>query len=436
MAENNPLLTPKAFETSLSPPRVPPFGSIHRDLYTAKVGNKNILASKLDRIQSPRHYHVDRGSQASDNDHEEDIHRLLLAKVLSAARLNKAHPHMTTHSPDAPTRYIGSKLWSVASMNYFRDSGAFRQLVDALVAGTAAPALALTAPREAVRFLTLTRHRETLSYGTHSRQFVDIWEPETKARRLVVFYHGGAWGSGHSWMYRLVAAPFLDQGYAVGVCSYRVYPDGKIEEQLDDLDAAIQALYCRFGSEIRMTLSGHSSGAHVALLWLVRRLFDETKTLASIDSFIGLSGPYDIAHHFDYEAGRGVEELSPMKPVNGASHHAFRHNSPAQWLLRSMAKQTPLWSKEQNVLPRIVLMHGIEDDTVPFTATAEAARILSSCGIQADEIYLERTGHQDVPVQFMTGGLTRKAVLEWIRTLDNGEMSVRSKTVFHRASKL
>jgi hypothetical protein len=31
------------------------------------------------------------------------------------------------------------------------------------------------------------------------------------------------------------------------------------------------------------------------------------------DCFIGLSGPYDISKHFDFEAMRGVEQISPMK---------------------------------------------------------------------------------------------------------------------------
>ena len=71
---------------------------------------------------------------------------------------------------------------------------------------------------------------------------------------------------------------------------------------------------------------GHSSGAHISLLMIVerairrfRRLHDDRRDHDAaaaaeydedpfrIDSYVGISGVYDIGHHFDYEAARGVE---------------------------------------------------------------------------------------------------------------------------------
>jgi pimeloyl-ACP methyl ester carboxylesterase len=219
---------------------------------------------------------------------------------------------------------------------------------------------------------------------------------------------------------------------------------------VDDLDAAIRLLIKRRRQRHhKITLMGHSSGAHVALLWLVQYRLgvrsDDIITnnavnghdgsicnnnIVVVDSFIGLSGPYDIAHHFDYESGRGVEELSPMKPVNGNTRAAFRRNSPAQWLLLQQQQQEKpvaaavMGTTTPNDLvvnePRIV--HGTEDDTVPFTATAEAARLLMACGLeQVEQVYLPHTGHQDVPVQLMVGGRARDVVLEWISALDKDD---------------
>ena len=93
---------------------------------------------------------------------------------------------------------------------------------------------------------------------------------------------------------------------------------------------------------------GHSSGAHIALLMVVDQikrliLLEESKTmirkekkpviqqstLPYVDRFVGISGPYNISDHFDYEAARGVEELSPMKAACGYSREQFRWNSPA-----------------------------------------------------------------------------------------------------------
>jgi acetyl esterase/lipase len=538
--DDNPLLTSKAFATSLTPPRVPPFGSIHRELYTSSSNHHPrlphhrllLLPTKQQKkvtspsIRIPLHYHVNRHSSQHGEDYDgggeetiiDHFHQRLL---LAAVRRNRPHPHMAATSSmsagDAATRYIrasSSHLWSIDSMNRFRDSGWFRSVVDGLVAVTAAPILALSSSPSItiLPFLRLTAQRQILRYGTaHERQYLEVWEksaspplspsspslstaadPTTTASstnssrrrkqrrrrpRWIVFIHGGAWGSGQAWMYRLVAAPFLADGSYDGVAigSYRVYPDGSIDEQVDDVHAMLRRLILHYNNnsssssstttttkqqqhqptttqkkkKMNITLVGHSSGAHVALLWLVRQRLgcsndDKTTTTTSddslfqcVDSFVGLSGPYDIADHFDYEAGRGVEELSPMKPVNGYTRSAFRHNSPAPWLHRAVGQRDALgWTTttttttttthqdedhNNNHLPKIVLMHGVEDDTVPFTATAEAARILNACGISVEQVYLPKTGHQDIPVQLMVGGRARDVVLEWIGALDDND---------------
>jgi acetyl esterase/lipase len=238
-------------------------------------------------------------------------------------------------------------------------------------------------------------------------------------------------------MYRLVASPFLKLGMAVAIVGYRTWPDGNAKEQMDDLEQAASFLAKQFPglcttnvpigenqSQYGTCLMGHSSGAHIALLMLVERARRKLRHTggASTDplefhSYIGLSGPYDISHHFDYEAARGVEELSPMKPACGYSRDAFRLNSPALLLwMRYLTGISECDASIEIAFPRILLIHGIEDSTVPFTATAEAARILRSCGIsQCNEMYVARIGHQDTVMEVMMGGKTRDSIIEWLR---------------------
>jgi acetyl esterase/lipase len=265
------------------------------------------------------------------------------------------------------------------------------------------------------------------------------------------FIHGGAWGSGLPWFYRLVAVPFVRRGMAVAIIGYRTYPScGRVQEQVQDCLAAAQYLSRQYSPKQKVTVLGHSSGAHVAMLLVVELAMMQMRHDAAVSnrtptasvggessgasmhvnrndccfhvhSFVGISGPYDISHHFDYEAARGVEELSPMKPVCGYTREAFRINSPAVKLQSIFLDDyyfdestTPVGS----FLPvRMALVHGMEDDTVPFTATAEAARVLRTCGVhQLQEIYIAHTGHQDTIMQLMLGGRTQEAVLEWMES--------------------
>ena len=128
---------------------------------------------------------------------------------------------------------------------------------------------------------------------------------------MIFFVHGGAWGSGQPWFYRLIAIPFLELGFAVAIIGYRVYPlcgvppsnsnnnnnssssnrdRGGILTQVDDLELAFCKLVkeypewcCNIPNQnnnkeeyhhlphLGTIVMGHSSGAHISLLWLVER---------------------------------------------------------------------------------------------------------------------------------------------------------------------
>ena len=254
-------------------------------------------------------------------------------------------------------------------------------------------------------------------------------------------------------MYRLVADSFLKHSYAVAILGYRTYPDGLLQEQLDDVEGgfrAIQKAYPLLARPPRqhdyagVCIMGHSSGAHVALMAMIeqakKRLFTNDGTTnrpIRFDGCVGISGVYDINHHFDYEAARGVEELSPMKPVNGMTPDQFRDNSPVH-RLKQVLQQKEGKSKEEGrldgLIPPIALVHGMEDTTVPFTSTADAARGFRACGLSSvDEIYIGKLGHQEAVLQLMMGGPTRERVVQWL--LQQKEKG-QNKTAVHVQSRL
>ena len=66
-------------------------------------------------------------------------------------------------------------------------------------------------------------------------------------------------------------------------------------------------------------------------------------------------------------------------------------------------------------MPLVLLVHGMEDTTVPFSATSEAVNIINKCGLaKCDEAYMSKTGHQDTIMHFMLGGKTQDTVMEWL----------------------
>ena len=251
---------------------------------------------------------------------------------------------------------------------------------------------------------------------------------------------GGAWGSGKPWMYRLCASPFLEAGLAVAVVGYRTYPDGSVQDQVDDLESAAKAIATQYPHLTRkpndqsdkdwlgLTLMGHSSGAHIAMLMAVERIekcleknqdYHAADTLR-FNNLVGLSGVFSISHHFDYEAGRGVEEISPMKPACGFTRESFDHFSPAIRLKSLLNKKSQKGNVDEiiyKLMPDTLLVHGCHDNIVPFFSTSEAAKILRSCGVGVCQEHYMMCGHSDVVIELMCGGKTKEIVVDWLQNI-------------------
>lgn len=459
------LLTPQSLAMSLAPPRAPPIGSAHRNLLCNKDPRQAFLTHHHEMEQNI-HQHTRKQSQRAKVQCHHGLNfriRRLLQELYHWNSENNIirippHPHIAVgpDSGDQFTRFIGSKL-PLGWQHECRDNGTFRSISDFIVTASV-PSLALIHRHDARRFVRLTKEKITLPYGKHSSQYVDMFLPLSGIQNssgFVFFVHGGAWGSGMPWMYRLCASPFLDDNLVVAIVGYRTYPDGNVQEQVNDLEAALKVIVSKYPqlktksqrhtscsskeNEWRgTTIIGHSSGAHISLLMLVQRIakFSDNPFMSSendmhhlhFDKFIGLSGVYSISHHFDYEAGRGVEELSPMKPACGYTRESFDHYSPAIYLKRllsktNMARHHAMHHPSRKFvdeiistyMPDILLLHGVEDSTVPFTSTSEAAKILRSCGVvNCQEQYLV-CGHPDVVLELMLGGQTRTVVMNWLK---------------------
>ena len=443
MKKEETLLTKKSLEQSLAPPRSPPHFTSHRQRLLGEDPSDAPYAILHGHDEAHSTYNQHAGLR------DRIEHLLQNQHVTTPRNWSIRHPHLTVgpEPSDRMTRYLGALL-PLHWQNSGRDSGTFGTIADTLVT-CSIPVGAVTNPSAAAQFIRLTNRVKRIPYGQHESNFIDLLFPHSTSSEwtgLVFFVHGGAWGSGKPWFYRLVATPFLEMNLVVAIVGYRVYPYSQdVDGQVHDLECAaaeLAKLYpdlCgskRIKRSIGTCVMGHSSGAHIILLMAVeqakRRLQGEQVQLETgisktwgvampIDKLVGISGPYDISHHFDYEAARGVEEISPMKAACGYTRDMFHRNSPHRRLKNFLATfDESVKLCINRFMPPMVLIHGVEDETVPFTATSEAARVLRSCGLRnVDEIYVTGTGHQEDIVQVMLGGKFRDLIVDWLSSYSN-----------------
>ena len=205
---------------------------------------------------------------------------------------------------------------------------------------------------------------ETLRYGTHPDQLVDLTFPVSSGRpALVVLLHGGFWRSTYDRTHlRVVADALTAVGYAVANVEYRRVGSGggwpsTFTDVADALDAVQAALVERIDLN-RVAYVGHSAGGHLALWASVRDRLPA-----------GAPGRADRPPQV-----RGVLALAPAADLAavdrlGLSRGAVREllgGGPATVPERFAAADPAVLGAPQ---ASTVLVHGDLDDTVPVSVS-------------------------------------------------------------------
>lgn len=181
-------------------------------------------------------------------------------------------------------------------------------------------------------------------YGSHARQSFDLYAPNEGADLpVVVFFYGGGWDSGSKDVYGWAAQALAAQGFLVALPDYRLSPDVHFPAFIEDAAVATAAAADvaaeHGGDPLRLAVSGHSAGAHLAMMiTLDRRYMAAVERPDLIRAAAGLAGPYDFLP-FDVAASRNAFGRAPdptlTQPVTFA-----RGDAPPVWLGHGTADDT------------------------------------------------------------------------------------------------
>lgn len=215
-----------------------------------------------------------------------------------------------------------------------------------------------------------------ISYGDLPRQRLDIYLPQepVSASRTIVFVYGGAWRQGNRSEYRFLAQALANAGHTVIIPDYRLYPNVRFPDFINDVADAIRAVkdhdrqWLAYSLE-EVVLMGHSSGAHsVSLLasdssWL-------SDSGVSVAGLIALAGPYDLPLD-DPEVVPVFDEIADPDLVHPIALADSSH-------------------------PPTLLIHGADDERVLPFHTHDYAAALVRVGVPVDKVILEGVGHVSV----------------------------------------
>lgn len=258
-----------------------------------------------------------------------------------------------------------------------------RGLFAPLIAGLAAACSPLTmlnnlGPRDR----GVRRVARDLRYAEGPRGTFDLFAPvDTKSPLpVVVFFYGGGWDSGTKADYGWAAQALAAQGFLVTLPDYRIVPEVRFPTFIEDAAAAtakVAEVAREYGGDPeRLGVSGHSAGAHLALMIaLDNRYMAAAGKPDLIRAAAGLSGPYDFLP-FDVAASINAFGQAP-DPAQTQPVTFVRADGP------------PLW-----------LGHGERDTVVHAEDSTILADRMRAVGGRAEAVIYPRLNHADTIAVF------------------------------------
>jgi acetyl esterase/lipase len=216
--------------------------------------------------------------------------------------------------------------------------------------------------------------RADIRYGDLPRQSLDVYVPAgARGRPTVVFWYGGTWTKGTKEQYRFVGAALANSGYVAILPDYRLYPQVRFPQFIDDGALAVKWVRdhaSEFGGDPRaIFLMGHSAGGHLAATLALdeRYLKNVGGSTSWIRGWIAVSAPYEL------EMG-GLPVLASI----------FGAHPAAEWQPIALVSSHA---------PPALLLHGLDDYMVHPEQAVDIDAQLRKAGVPVECHLYEDAGH-------------------------------------------
>ncbi|WP_299746615.1 alpha/beta hydrolase [Devosia sp.] len=217
-----------------------------------------------------------------------------------------------------------------------------------------------------------------IAYADGPRFKLDVYAPEARgaAAPVVFFIYGGGWNRGERGDYQFVGRALAARGFIAVIADYRLVPEVKYPEFLDDNAKAlkwVQDNIANYGGDPeRLFLAGHSAGAYNAVMLALDPSFlKDYGVTMPIRAVAALSGPFDF-YPFEYgevrDAFGSASNPEGTQPVNLVTADA----------------------------PPMYLATGTSDPIVRMQNTEHLARALQARGTWVTTKFYEGFGHMEV----------------------------------------
>ncbi|MDR2433323.1 MAG: alpha/beta fold hydrolase [Treponema sp.] len=239
-------------------------------------------------------------------------------------------------------------------------------------------------PAEDIRYTLL----KDLSYGSHERNVLDISIPNAAVSEgVILFIHGGVWMYGSKDNYPVFLDNFRNR-FVVASMSHRYIDETvHINDLEDDVAAAVAFIreFCLRNTPEpgKLIIMGHSSGAHLAMLYAYKQHGNSPIPVAFCVDMAGPADMGDIAFLYNFRKLRQekffyqlAEKTSGYQIVDGDVTGEGYSESGRKML----AAISPVYFVSP-ASPPTIIVHDVADAIVPYANSAALNSVFNVYGI-------------------------------------------------------
>ncbi|WP_299082224.1 alpha/beta hydrolase [uncultured Ruegeria sp.] len=140
--------------------------------------------------------------------------------------------------------------------------------------------------------------KENLPYGQSPTQVLDFFPAKGAGAPLHVFFHGGYWQALSQRESSMMAPALIDAEQSFASLNYTLAPDAKLDQMISECRDALLWLASNAFSlgfdPSRVTLSGHSAGAHLVAMVMATSADALARAGLRVRDVVLVSGIYDL----------------------------------------------------------------------------------------------------------------------------------------------
>ena len=199
----------------------------------------------------------------------------------------------------------------------------------------------------------------------------------------VILVHGGGWTAGHKTIdfVQPLFEPLTQGGFTWFTIDYRLAPDHPYPAPVEDVEAAVEYVTRnakRFKvDKKRIALMGESAGAHLVNLVGIRN-----RKKSPIDAVVSFYGPFDLVLFTRKFTGEIPKSWSGFLGITEMNAEA----------LATLHEASPLTYADKHT-PKFLLIHGTQDEAVPYEQSTFFQAYMKRLGVQCDLITVEDSIH-------------------------------------------